>query len=131
MKISFDFDNTLTRPSVQEFATQLIHEGHEVWIVTSRYSEEGAPDNLKNNVRLSNRDVFEVAEDCGINLNHIHFTNMEFKVKFLEENNFLIHVDDDLSELFEIRTHANKCIPINVDFTSWREECINQITKLK
>lgn len=129
MKISFDFDNTLTRQSVQEFATDLVHEGHEVWIVTSRYSEEGAPDNLKSRVKVSNEDVFMVAEDCGINLNHIHFTNMEFKVNFLEENNFSIHIDDDVSELFEIRNRANSCIPINVDFLSWKEDCLNIINK--
>lgn len=127
MKISFDFDNTLTRQSVQEVATQLVHEGHEVWIVTSRYSEEGAPINLKSNVKTSNEDVFMVAEDCGINLNHIHFTNMELKVNFLEKNNFSIHIDDDVSELFAIRNSANSCIPINVDFLSWKEDCLNII----
>lgn len=129
MKISFDFDNTLTRHSVQEVATQLVHEGHEVWIVTSRYSEEGAPAFLKNNVKASNEDVFMIAEDCGINLNHIRFTNMELKAIFLEENNFSIHIDDDVSELFEIRNRENSCIPINVDFLSWKEDCLNIINR--
>lgn len=129
MKISFDFDNTLSRHSVQEFATKLVYEGHEVWIVTSRYSEEGAPEKLKNNVRESNVDVFEVAEDCGIDLNHIHFTNLGFKVDFLADNNFIFHVDDDVSELFEIRNHETTCVPINVDFLSWEEECLNIINK--
>lgn len=128
MKLSFDFDNTLSRHNVQEFATQLIHEGHEVWIVTSRYSEDGAPEFLKNSVRLSNVDVFMVAEDCGIDLKHIHFTNMEPKVDFLATDNFLFHVDDDVSELFCIREHTTECIPVNVDFLSWQEDCIKLIT---
>ena len=129
MKISFDFDSTLTRHDVQKFATKLVHLGHEVWIVTSRYSEEGAPAFLKNSVKRSNEDVFEVAEDCGIKLNHIQFTNMELKADFLDDNNFIFHVDDDVSELFAILNHKTKCIPINVDFLSWKDECLNIINK--
>ena len=42
MKVSFDFDHTLSRKDVQTFAKELVNEGHEVWIVTSRFSDEAA-----------------------------------------------------------------------------------------
>jgi restriction endonuclease Mrr len=39
-KISFDFDSTLDREDVQEFAKELVEKGHDVWITTSRFSND-------------------------------------------------------------------------------------------
>jgi len=39
-KVSFDFDSTLSRKDVQDFAKKLVSEGYEVWIVTSRFDDE-------------------------------------------------------------------------------------------
>lgn len=36
MKVSFDFDDTLSKPKVQEYAKELINRGIEVYIVTAR-----------------------------------------------------------------------------------------------
>jgi len=44
MKVSFDFDGTLSKKDVQKFAKELVEEGHEVWIVTSRFSNEAVAD---------------------------------------------------------------------------------------
>jgi hypothetical protein len=38
-KISFDFDSTLDRKLVQDFAYSLIKRGYEVWILTSRFED--------------------------------------------------------------------------------------------
>ena len=51
MKVSFDFDSTLSRKDVQKFAKELIDKGIDVHIVTSRSSfkqldEEGYNDDL-------------------------------------------------------------------------------------
>ena len=46
MKVSFDFDGTLSRKDVQKLAKELVSEGHEVWIVTSRFSDEAAKEGL-------------------------------------------------------------------------------------
>lgn len=37
MKISFDFDATLSRQVVQDIAKSLIQKGHDVYITTSRF----------------------------------------------------------------------------------------------
>ena len=42
MKVSFDFDSTLSRKDVQSFAKELVDRGLEVWIVTSRFDDESA-----------------------------------------------------------------------------------------
>lgn len=39
-KVSFDFDSTLSRKDVQNFAKEIIANGAEVWIVTTRTSTE-------------------------------------------------------------------------------------------
>ena len=39
MKVSFDFDGTLSRKDVQEYAKSLVNSGLEVWIVTSRFDD--------------------------------------------------------------------------------------------
>jgi len=39
MKVSFDFDGTLEQKEVQEYAKQLLEEGIEVWVVTTRWDE--------------------------------------------------------------------------------------------
>ena len=40
MKVSFDWDGTLEIMHVQEYAKELIERGIEVWIVTSRFSDD-------------------------------------------------------------------------------------------
>jgi len=39
MKVSFDFDGTLEFKNVQDYAKQLLDEGVEVWVVTTRWDE--------------------------------------------------------------------------------------------
>jgi len=37
--VTFDFDATLSRPDVQEYAKELIEKGIDVWVVTARYDD--------------------------------------------------------------------------------------------
>lgn len=37
--VTFDFDNTLTRPDVREYAKELMDRGFDVFIVTARYDD--------------------------------------------------------------------------------------------
>ena len=97
-KVSFDFDSTLDRKDVQRFAKQLIDDGYEVWIVTSRVSLEYAKANLDqwsiNRVEKSNLKLFRVADNLGIKREHIHFTNAQLKVEFLEDKNYIFHLQE-------------------------------------
>ena len=125
MKVSFDFDSTLDRPSVQEFAKELVNDGVEVWIITSRMSVEYAKANLDqftiNRVDKANHKLFRVADNIGIK--HIHFTNAQFKINFLANQNFLFHLDDDPDELIEILNSKDPCKPINVNHFEWEYDC--------
>lgn len=97
MKISFDFDGTLSRFEVQEIAKVLIQKKHDIWIVTSRYDEENKY--LYEIPNATHDDLYQAAEYIGISKNKIIFTNMEYKAKVLEQNNFDVHFDDNEEEI--------------------------------
>lgn len=132
IKVSFDFDGTLERESVQRYAKELIDRGHEVWIVTSRF---GSDDKYKSyfmttiSVDLTNKDLFEVADRLGIPVERIHFTNMDDKWPFMKYyHEFLWHLDDDWIENRNILKNT-KIKAINSIGTNWKSKCEKIIKK--
>jgi len=126
-KVSFDFDGTLARKDVQDFAKELVNAGHDVWIVTSRVATEPA---LKKGwywIERQNQELYDVAESCGIPRDKIVFTEHVDKIKYLEGKNFLFHLDDDEVELILIMESGDSCQPLNVNHSSWRENCLELI----
>jgi hypothetical protein len=133
MKVSFDFDHTLSRKDVQEFAKQLVNEGHEVWIVTSRFSDEAAKEKKWHWIEGQNQKLFDVAQECGIKKENIQFTCMESKSYFLKGKDFIFHLDDDDIELMDIfesnKFDQSKCFPVHVEHFEWKETCQNLLKK--
>lgn len=120
MKVSFDFDSTLSMEVVQALAVHLISDGHEVWIVTSRHEFAD-----KSGNKVSNNDLFEVSDELGIPREHIHFCNMADKYEFLEGKDFLWHLDDDAVELQFLRIHTN-VFPIHRRTgNDWLNQCLD------
>lgn len=107
MKISFDFDGTLSRESVQKYAKELIDRGFDCIVTTFRQKEHIPPD--------SNNDLLEVAKNIGIE--DIRFTEGQDKSLFLED--VFLHLDDDYNCLKEIQRNS-KCIPISVCTGNWQ-----------
>ena len=121
MKISFDFDGVLTRPSLQKYAKELLDRGYEIWIVTSRlgFGKEPTP--------TWNDDLFAIAESIGISKDNIHFCCMENKSEFLKDKDFIFHIDDDNFELSLIKKYT-KVKPIYLFGNKyWKEDCENAI----
>lgn len=106
MKVSFDFDSTLSRKAVQKFAKELINEGYEVHIVTSRFEDpmRYADPRISES---GHRDMFRVCHYLNIPRERIHFTNMEDKyIFFLNNPDFYFHLDDDIKEIDAINLHT-------------------------
>ena len=105
LKVSFDFDGTLTRRNIKEYARSLVARGFECWIVTSRmgFGKEPRPD--------WNDDLFNTAAEIGILPEHIYFCCMDNKAKFLNGKGFIFHIDDDIIELSFVKTDSD-CKPI-------------------
>ena len=94
-KISFDFDGVLEFQSVQDYAKKLMEKGIEVHIVTSRYKD---PNTYP--FRCDHNDLFEVVDKLGIEKENIHFTEMQDKYTFFNNNlGFIWHLDDDHLEV--------------------------------
>lgn len=119
MRVSFDFDGTLSRPDVQEYAEELIKAGVEVIVTTSRFDEEHKHLYTPN---PTNEDLYAVTDSLGIKRENIHFTNMEDKVNYLQDD-IAWHLDDDEHELSEIYKSELSTESINVNDDDWRWNC--------
>ena len=123
-KVSFDFDSTLSRVDVQEFAKELINDGHDIWIVTSRCATEPALEKGWYWVEKQNQELYDVAELVGITRDKIVFTEHVDKIEYLFGKEFLFHLDDDEFELMAILESKDICKAINVEHFEWKETCL-------
>lgn len=119
-KISIDFDNTLSRISVQKYVAQLLLiDNIEVNILTAREDDSL---NTSEIHMIDNRDLWEVINELGINRDKVRFTGYDDKYHFLKDDKYLFHLDDDSMELSNIHKHTN-VLPINVTKGSWVHKC--------
>lgn len=121
-KVSFDFDSTLSRDKIQEYAKSLIGRGLEVWICTSRFSPKNAPNKEWND------DLFGVADRLGILRSNIIFTNMIDKSEFLSKE-FIFHLDDDSYEINCINREGKTTGISCFGNSTWEMKCDRLIKK--
>jgi len=109
IKVSFDFDDTLSKPVVQKFAGKLLQNDLlEVWIVTSRLDNESFDQKYGHGFKFNcNEDLFEVAEKLKIPESRIVFTQLEWKYLFFKDKDFAIHIDDLPQDIEYIRYTCN------------------------
>ena len=98
MRISFDFDDTLSLPEVQEKAKRFVDKGYDVWVTTARSPQ--------SSILYDNRDVEEVCQKIGIPLEKIRYTNLKPKYLFLKD--YDLHVDNDPKEIIGIQSNLPK-----------------------
>ena len=119
IRVSFDFDGTLSRQDVQAYAKELIEGGFEVVVTTSRFDDENA---YKHNANPTNSDLYEVTDKLGIKRENIYFTNMEDKIDHLHKDT-LWHLDDDDYELEEIKKSKLITQGVDVNKSDWIIDC--------
>ncbi len=118
MKISFDFDSTLTREDIQEIADDFINRGHDVHITTSRHSKSRYKLVGGGEIPFPNKDLFGIAENLGIPKENTPFTEMQDKVDFLD--GFDMHFDDDEYEIDLITRSKIKCLGILINYKNYK-----------
>ena len=117
MKISFDFDMTLSKQKCQNIARKLKAMGHEICITTTRQKS------FQYGVMFDHSDLYSVADSLGIT--DITFTNAENKVEYLLKNNVDMHIDDDRFEIDLInKTHI---FGVLVGSSFWIQKIFNQV----
>ncbi len=112
IRISFDFDDTLSLPSVQKVAKELIELGFDVIIVTSRRSDG------------ENSDIQEVARGLGVDL--VFYTEYDLKFTHLQKLMCDVHIDNDRNELIYLNRFSD-IIGVDVTDESWEYELKNLI----
>ena len=108
LKISFDFDSTLSEEWVQNFALALIPI-FDIWVVTSR-----SPGNSHNT------DVYKVTDRLGISRENIIFTDGGYKWSSLDHYGINIHFDDMEDEILEIN-NKSKCKGVLIGLSNTEE----------
>lgn len=113
-KVSFDFDGTLDKKHIQQFAIELINSGVDVYVNTTRF------------IKFDNSDLFEVVNSIGLSSDKVNFTNHTWKAEFFKENNleFIWHLDDNYEEFFHFRRLKSKTKVIQVNSGNWKQKCI-------
>ncbi len=117
--VTFDFDSTLSRTDVQDYAKSLISKGIDVWVLTSRY-DELHKHKYKDNPTLD--DLYEVTDRLGIPRWKIRFTCMRDKAEYLFGTNVIWHLDDDFIELNLINKET-KTIGVSVVGGNYKQKC--------
>jgi len=123
-KVSMDFDKTMSKPHVQEYAKQLLDQGHEVWVVTARYDE--CHIHLYNRTEWTEagqQDLWDVVDGLGIPRHHVRFMNMEPKYTYLDRTHFVWHLDDDFVEISDAKRYGCSVPFIQVEAGSWKNKC--------
>lgn len=100
IKVSFDFDGTLTLPEVQEYFLELLdREELDVYIVTYRYDELHKTRYLPN---PTNDDLWEIIDKLKFPREKVMFMNTECKAEYMSHTDILWHLDDDDKILYRI-----------------------------
>lgn len=134
-KVSFDFDETLSKPSIQEYAKQLIQNGVDVCVITSRFSDEKLKLQWEkeNNIEIGydwndNVDLFEIVDSIGLPRDKVIFTEFKWKYNVIKDiPELLWHLDDSRSEVKRLNENT-KTIGI-VCFDSWKNKCERILNK--
>lgn len=80
-KVSFDFDDTLTREDIQNIASKLISDGVDVYIISARQSKDG---------------IYPIADKLGINHSNIFATGSnKAKIEKVKELGISKHYDNN------------------------------------
>ena len=97
MKLSFDYDNTLSdNQAIQLLVRCLVEGAHDVWILTSR---AGPP--------VVNKDLYAMMYALDIPKTNVIFVDNGSKLEAFKKHKFEAHFDDDHLVVDEI----NKAFP--------------------
>lgn len=94
MRISVDFDETLTLPVIEKLCKILIAANVDLWILTSR-----------SQIECDNADIHATCDRIGLDVNKIIYTAWEPKVDYVKKYGIQIHLENDLIETTEINVY--------------------------
>lgn len=118
--VTFDFDGTLSRKDVQEYALELMSKGVDVWVVTSRYDELHKHRYFFN---PTNDDLWEVIDRLNIPRWKVRFTCMDWKCNYLFHTKAVFHLDDNPDEFIKMEKAKCKTKAVQVSSGGFQNKC--------
>jgi len=100
MKISFDYDSTLSLETIESMVASFNSELIDIYIITSRMQ-----------FGHSNTDLYQTTERLGIIKDKIYFTESCYKWRKIKELGISIHFDDVVEES-QLILQNTQCIPV-------------------
>lgn len=113
MKISFDYDMTLSEPYVQTLASLLVKAGADVWVVTARHDDKVMSVGKVIGHQGHNMDLRRVIEKVGIPHEKVIYTNGDWKYKVYFDRQFELHFDDMFNEVENINRRGGKAVLVD------------------
>ncbi len=123
LKVAIDFDDCLDQEEVQQYASDLIDRGIEVWICTARMDNEFGNPNW-------NDDVWFMCNRIGISITNTIFTNGSSKSHYLNGKGFLWLLDDMGSNIEDLNKNSEVIPILYASYNDWRKKCDNIIIKI-
>ncbi len=93
LKVSFDYDDTLSTEKGQRMAKNELKNGNEVYIITRRQDTALGP-------------VYELAKELGIKRENVHATNGKLKWETVDRLGIDIHYDNNQNEIDKINKNT-------------------------
>lgn len=133
IKISFDFDGTLEFQDVQDMAKQLIDEGYNVCILTTRYSDPRSYSCYRladdKTVEKVHSELFNIAKRLGIK--EINFTEFQWKETIIDKLNIDVHLDDNYREEVYVINEKCKAKAVHYSYFNWKQELRDKIEQAR
>ena len=107
MKVSIDFDDTLSTQRGQDLARYIINNGYDLYVVTRRQKSQSA-------------DVYAISDKLKIPRDKVVFTNGRLKWETLKRLGIQKHIDNNPEEIQAIKQNA----PL-IDAVKFAEDDIN------
>ncbi len=94
LRVSFDYDGTLTEEKWQNKAKEFLAEGDQVFILTARS-------------RFDMEPVGKLAKEIGISMDNIYYTSGRDKWPWMEKLNINMHYDNNKDQVDLINEKTN------------------------
>ena len=115
MKIALDFENVLTTNKGFDFANDLLNEGVEVYVVSSRIGH------IKSN---HNSDLLKVVRHLNLPYSNVIFT-LNKQGYFANHSGFKFYLSDNMIDLQLVDKDVNS-IPLFGN-ENWRSDCLDLV----
>lgn len=119
MRITVDFDGTLTREDVQRYVEELRSRKISATVITSRY---GFTYKDKDGFGYEqNKDLFDKVEGLGFSKEDVYFTNGDSKKRLIRMLKPVLHLENSSSDIDDVMK-GSSIASINVNKIGWQSE---------